>query len=135
MRMPEDLWHKRLLKWVPLWRRKCGRSSTSRNDIIRKSMNDRNLQEEVTDDRETWRRGLDIFFFKCWLYFLHSKVSSNCVCFISIFFPHYSNYLPISHVIPIILVLFCKNYYHQIINRSSLTRDYLFDLKRGFNLS
>ncbi|XP_044757686.1 uncharacterized protein LOC123315839 [Coccinella septempunctata] len=55
-RMPEYRWPRRL--WVPPGRRKRGRPRRSWNEGVYQSMEQRQLNVELTQDREAWRRGL-----------------------------------------------------------------------------
>lgn len=58
MRMPEHRWPRRMFEWVPPGRKKRGRPRRSWNEGIRQSMEQRQLDVEMTQDREAWRMGL-----------------------------------------------------------------------------
>lgn len=58
MRMNDNRWPKRVFCWMPPGRRKRGRPRRSWNEGIRKEMDRRQLNEEMTQDRKAWKREL-----------------------------------------------------------------------------
>lgn len=58
LRMDDQRWPKKLLKWKPPGRKKRGRPRLSWNDTIRKAMEHRDLEEEDAQDRNRWRLGV-----------------------------------------------------------------------------
>lgn len=58
MRMDDNRWPKKLFRWVPPGKKKRGRPRRSWNEGIRRAMNERNLDEEMAQNREAWQREL-----------------------------------------------------------------------------
>lgn len=59
-RMGEDRLPRATMEWIPPERRKRGRPRTTWGNIIRKAMSERNLQDEHCQDRQRWRKSLEI---------------------------------------------------------------------------
>lgn len=57
MRMGDERWPKRVFKWKSPGKNKRGRPRRSWNENIRRTMAERNLEEDQALDREAWRKG------------------------------------------------------------------------------
>lgn len=59
-RMPEDRLPRMVLEWTPTERRKPGRPKKRWEQGIKRAMSDRNIQENLWQDRQKWRKSLEI---------------------------------------------------------------------------
>ncbi|XP_056648205.1 uncharacterized protein LOC130452786 [Diorhabda sublineata] len=57
-RMPEDRIPKQILNWAPQGRRKRGRPRLSWREGIEKDIRERELEEDLWEDREKWKLGI-----------------------------------------------------------------------------
>lgn len=60
LRMDETRWPKRVFSWKPPGRNKRGRPRKSWSEGVTRAMRDRDLQEDMTRDREVWRQRLGL---------------------------------------------------------------------------
>lgn len=53
--MPETRWPRRIFRWTPPRRRKRGKPKKSWNESVPRVMRDRDLNQDIKQDLESWK--------------------------------------------------------------------------------